>query len=409
MMVQTLRAQAVMFLLMLLVIAFQFPALHSSALDLEVILVSRSTSALSSPSITVAPNGNVLVVWVAEDPEGEAKIQYSISYDGEAFSPPKALVRSTSPVRNPSVASLPGALLVAWEQGDGEAGDIFLAVSYDNGSTFTEPVNLSRSQGRSIEPSIAANQAGQVAVVWAERAAGGHKIALKVFDITLSPDQLPDLPVLFVSQSNLSARNPDMSIDDRGSIYIAWQEGSQCSTIMFRQSTPFSNPMPLSRGTCNRAPRLALAPGGLVEILLVWSEESLNRNGEILFRRGRQVGLPFTPPAFSNPSNISNTPSTDSTHPDIAVLPTRDDVENIGIVWQEGLLSGASNPGSVIFFRTSLRPFDAPIALTADPSLPARSPRIAEDLTRNVFWIVWTQSSSGGSFAIYALRSDLLP
>lgn len=410
MMTRTLRVQTVFLLLLaLVVIAFEHSAPYSSGLDLKAIPISQSTALISSsPSVAVDADDNVIVAWVAEHPEGEAQIRYSISYDGEAFGPPNPLVSTTSLVRNPAVTGSPGVLFVAWEQGTREKSDVFLTVSYDSGSTFAEPVNLSRSQRASIEPSIAANQAGQVAVVWAERAGGGYKIALKVFDVTISLDQLPDLPVFFVSQSNLSARKPDVAIDDRGNIYIAWQEGSECSTIMFRQSTPFSNPMPLSQRTCNHDPRLALVPSDLVEVLLVWSEEGIHQRGEILFRRGYQVGLPFTPPAFSNPSNISNTPSGDSSHPDVAVLLVRNRIENIGIVWQEEVI-GKPNPNSVIFFRTSLRPFDAPMVLTIDPSFPARSPRIAGDPTRNVLWIVWTQWNSGESSEIYALRSDLLP
>jgi len=217
----------------------------------------------------------------------------------------------------PSITGLACLLAVAWAQTpvSGQADDAPLhweaPVKVASGEAFRGPWRMNRSDFRFVDdPSVAINDRGVVAVVWADQAR--QDLFLQVY----GPDgatRLPE-PVNVSRSAGIFSWLPRVVLTDGDDphVYVLWQDivfsgGSHGGEIFFAGSTDggrsFSEPVNLSNTIAgagkgrltrnywhNGSLDLAAGPDG--RIYAVWTEYE----GEMRFTRSIDAGGSFTDP-----------------------------------------------------------------------------------------------------------------
>lgn len=119
-------------------------------------------------------NGTIYVVW-----SDNGDIWLSASSDsGFSFSSPENVSQTEdSRSTSPRIVTNGPYLNIVWVEEDIGNGDIFITTYTDNGKTFLQRENLSRSQNiPSVLPSVATDGKDHVYVVWEEGEPGNRHI-----------------------------------------------------------------------------------------------------------------------------------------------------------------------------------------------------------------------------------------
>lgn len=165
------------------------------------------TDHVQGSTVTVAPDGAVVVVYYDEHPseDGTVAVSAARSVDGGlTFSTPAAVARFTRAARQlnghdpqrtnsyPAVAAdAAGRVHVVYAASEaGDASSVFYARSVDGGATFAAPVRLNDDGTTTAQayPSVAVTPSGRVGVRWADRRSDPtHDVMSDVF-MTISPD-----------------------------------------------------------------------------------------------------------------------------------------------------------------------------------------------------------------------------
>lgn len=176
------------------------------------------------PAITASGEGKIYVAYKGEEDIYFARWQPAVAM----FSTPEKLSNNSLSPSCPEIAvSSNRVIYVLWS----DIGDIWVSISFDGGLKFSLPKNVSFPQGTSSSPKMAV--AGKyVNIVWVEEEIGDGDIFFsgsadngKTF---LESDQLRNF-----SNSSSPSRNPVISTDGNGHIYVAWEEGSTGSKEIY--------------------------------------------------------------------------------------------------------------------------------------------------------------------------------
>jgi Collagen triple helix repeat (20 copies) len=165
---------------------------------------------------------DVYVVW-REISDDNSDIFFAASYDnGRTFSTPLNISNNDGIAFDPQISSSGNNVYVVWVEDIDGNNDIFFAASYDNGRTFSEPENLSESlSGASLDPQISSS-GNNVYVVWEEEGALGN---FEVFfaasndngqTFTTPPDNLSESPLVPSSDPQISSEG--------NNVYVVWVE-----------------------------------------------------------------------------------------------------------------------------------------------------------------------------------------
>jgi hypothetical protein len=165
---------------------------------------------------------DVYVVW-REISDDNSDIFFAASYDnGRTFSTPLNISNNDGIAFDPQISSSGNNVYVVWVDNTDGNIDIFFAASYDNGRTFSEPENLSESlSGASLDPQIS-SEGNNVYVVWEEEGALGN---FEVFfaasndngqTFTTPPDNLSESPLVPSSDPQISSEG--------NNVYVVWTE-----------------------------------------------------------------------------------------------------------------------------------------------------------------------------------------
>jgi Collagen triple helix repeat (20 copies) len=165
---------------------------------------------------------DVYVVW-REISDDNSDIFFAASYDnGRTFSTPLNISNNDGIAFDPQISSSGNNVYVVWVDNTDGNIDIFFAASYDNGRTFSEPENLSESlSGASLDPQISSS-GNNVYVVWEEEGALGN---FEVFfaasndngqTFTTPPDNLSESPLVPSSDPQISSEG--------NNVYVVWTE-----------------------------------------------------------------------------------------------------------------------------------------------------------------------------------------
>ena len=301
-----------------------------------------------SPAIAAGKNEHIYVVY-----EGAGKgtklpdIFFSRSTDGaRSWSVPGHVCTTNGISSDPDIAvESNGAIDVVWSDttvGD-KTPDIYFARSTDEGTTWSKPVDISKSPGASLVPAIATAPDNSIHVVWQDKTTGEQ--SPDIFYVS-SPDPGKAWPApVNVSRTPGASSDPVIDVGSDGVIHVAWADTSSGEDRPDIYYDRFSQGSWATPEDVSNTPRIssfpAIACGSESHINLCWSDNSKKEHAADIWcaiagKRGH----------FAKPLNISSTSGV-SSQPAIAA----DKAGRVAIVWSD-TSNASSRPD--IFVRVSL-------------------------------------------------------
>jgi hypothetical protein len=175
--------------------------------------------------------------------------------------------------------------------------DIFFIKSEDNGTTFTEPLNLSNNIEYSERPQIAVSKEG-IFIVWADKVKNNNN---KQIMFTKSEDKGTTFSKVINLSSNLiNSDNPEISAFNEN-VYVIWQGADQNNTnwndnnknIVFKRSldkgNTFNNSIDIIKSTKDPFPKINSYGNN---VYVVWNNENKNNSG-LFFAKSSDKGSKF--------------------------------------------------------------------------------------------------------------------
>lgn len=147
----------------------------------------------------MAASGDNVLLSCMQSVSGNNEMVVAHSNDnGTTFSEPQNVSLSPSTTSNKSRIAASGShVYVAWEEGTGSASEIFLARSVDNGLSFATPTNMSLTAVNSTSVSVDAD-GRNVWLAWSERSPGNDDVfyrrSANSGDSFSDPDNLSSTP-----------------------------------------------------------------------------------------------------------------------------------------------------------------------------------------------------------------------
>lgn len=120
----------------------------------------------------VDQDGRLYITWYSEGPDDSPGVYLAMSDDqGKTFTPRRLLNASKGTFPdNPQLAVNPeGHLLVAWEEQSPVRREVVFSVSLDRGRTFSPPQKLNEKKAKS--PAVTLNDQGKGVITWLEQIA----------------------------------------------------------------------------------------------------------------------------------------------------------------------------------------------------------------------------------------------
>lgn len=177
--------------------------------------------------------GDVDVIAVAPTEDGGCRIVWAelhrknwdlycstakLSPDGLECGAPERLTEDPGVDKTPAVATTSdGSLALVWQSWRGTDSDIFFR-QWQN-DEWEEPIPLSDTGANDWNPAIATSADGSIAVAWSRWQDSSYDICLRV----RQDDQWG--PVEMVAATDRFEAHPSVVYDDRGTLWIAYEEG----------------------------------------------------------------------------------------------------------------------------------------------------------------------------------------
>lgn len=292
---------------------------------------------VDDPAVAIDRDGGVAVAWVDQarkdiffqrlSPQGQAQSPQAlnVSRNDSTFSWLPRLIRA---------ADAPEKIYILWQEiifsGGSHGGDILFARSDDNGRSFSQPINLSRSRGGDgkgrINDTVWHNGSLDLAVgpdgdlyaawteyegaLWFSRSEDGGK--------RFSPPQR-----LVGGEGDKPARAPSLAVGKDQRVYLAWTTGEDEGAdihvaVSSDRGKTFGRPILVApNDRYADAPKLAAGPDGVLHLVYAQSDGGPFARFRIHYARSTDGGRTFEPPrAVSIPLPAS----ADSAHyPHLAV------------------------------------------------------------------------------------------
>lgn len=192
----------------------------------------------------------VAAMWEGENSEGLSELRITTSNDGGlTFSPPKALFDGPGFIITSQIEVVEGNIFLLWvAETENGGSDLYLAVSSDGGSTYSEPINVS------LSPETVSNlfgsmivQGQNLTVFWGEDDGKDELYAASSFDGGATFES----PIPISNRKGERVYGPWIAQGPQGELYASWQADAG---INFAKSTDFgrtfSKPETIMPGTC---------------------------------------------------------------------------------------------------------------------------------------------------------------
>jgi hypothetical protein len=294
---------------------------HNNGQTFSTKNISNNTGDSQDAQIAVKGN-NVYLVW--EDTTRDVfDISFAMSTDGGLTFNTKTI--SNNPAggfgsEDPQISLQGNNIYVVWKQ-DGLSDnfpDIFITRSTDGGQTFSEPDNISNTDGGSQVPQIS-SEGDNVYVVWEERAPRNEDI---LFSYSHDSGQTFSAPFNISNSSTIRSFNPQISSQGNNT-YVVWEEFTDDDDIFFAMSTNGGQSIStknLSNNTGDSHEAQISSEGN--NVYVVWQDDT-PRNDDIFFAMSTNGGQTFSTKNISN--NAGN-----SWFPQISSIEN-----NVYVVWQD--------------------------------------------------------------------------
>ena len=263
---------------------------------LGTINVSNSTGSSVFPQIATSGN-NVYVTWQDTTP-GNSDIFFAVSTNkGTSFSTPINISNNTDSSVSPQIATSGNNVYVTWQDGPLFNRDTFFAVSTNNGTSFSTPINLGNNTGGTFFPQIAAT-GNNVYVAWQNGTSGNR-------DIFFAASNNNGMSFGIINLSNNTGASQSPQIATSGSnVYVTWQDIFPGNSDIFfavsnNNGTSFGTPINISNNTGGSFNPEFVAIGS--NVYVTWTDNTPAGNFDILFAVSTNNGT-----SFSTPINLSN-------------------------------------------------------------------------------------------------------
>ncbi len=236
------------------------------------------------------PDGETRIVDVAT---GDEEIFFGVSEDdGETFEFSNI---SNSPRKmswNSRISASDSNVYVTWNERIGDFSDIFFSASYDNGKTFTDPINVSNSPLNSIDAGIAVSK-NKIYLIWNQNTLETTDIFYSMSADKGSTFSIPINLSISTAASHI-VRDTQIAVSDN-KIFIVWYEGAKHdSEVFFTRSIDsgltFSKPINLSQ-TNDKSEFPQIVANG-ENVFVMWHDYSQG-NGDIFLRESNDSGATF--------------------------------------------------------------------------------------------------------------------
>jgi hypothetical protein len=297
----------------------------------------------------------------------------------------------------PAAAAGPnGYIYVIWQddrQSPGSTNDIYMARSTDNGSTFSAPVRVDDAPAGTdqLYPQIGVDSSGKLHAVWSDFRSG---VNFRIYYANSTDNGTNWSPGVMVNFSASGGQFvPSIAADSAGNLYIVWDDGRSGNHIFFSRSvnggTSWSAAVKLDSSTnAARYPWICCAPSG--NLTVVW-QDSRNPNSDVFTVSSGNGGASFSPEV-----NVTkNTSSSSQMWPRAGYDPAG----NIHVAWDDnrfgnfGVFYGYSSDG-LTFTGVPVNDTDTGISANPEP------PMIAVD-SNGVTHVCWQDKRGGSYNRIY--------
>lgn len=355
-------------------------------------LLETGTGDADHPEVAVDPNGNATVVWRQSD-GSQTSIWTSDYPAGGAWSTPVLLEYDDSgDAIEPAVATDPaGNQTAVWAQYDGAYASIWASRRLSGEPWGTPTLLESNNAGNAYHPEVAADQAGNVVVVWvqADQGTGSSSVYANRY-----PSGGPwETAVLIETIDTGSSAFPRLAIDPSGNATVAWRQRDGTRYRIWANRYPSGGPWGtaqlVSISNQGDADFHQLATDTAGNVTLVWSQYVLG-SYSIYVRRDAASGAWGIPEVVDDSNARADLPA-------LAV----DALGTVTVAWrqQEG---GGGSLFSVRASRSVSGGLWEQSVLLETGAGPARHPQVAADGGGNVT-AVWEQWD-GAAWSIYAAR-----
>ncbi len=276
------------------------------------------------PSIAVDNKGYLHAAFIRENKNCDLRrdpkppdICYSGSIDGgKTWTPPIVIPRI--PARSLGMLTpgariateTSGAIDIVWSDVVFGQSDIFFTRSNDNGRTWSEPANISRTKGNSITPALATGSNSEIHVAWQETIEGSRNADIYYSystdgGKTWGKDQ--SFQIENVSDSQSFSASPQIIIDSKGSVHLVWLGGvsnqTNLSIYYAKRSNIWTKPVKINKSlSLVNFPRITV--GQKDTIYIVWSDTD---NFTTENKTNIRCAINSNATDFSEPINISDT------------------------------------------------------------------------------------------------------
>ncbi len=265
-------------------------------------------------------------------------------------------------------------------------------ISTKKKTKFRAPIAITTHRGGAFAPRVALNSSEILNIVWGDTEGGvpARILFARSTDLGLSFSEPLD-----VSKSSGIAFDPEIAVDTKDAINVAWQDtASGQSAIMFSRSTDggasFSAPKKISTGS-GSATEAAIATDSSDRISITWVDESTG-TAEAFYARSTDGGS-----TFSQPINVSNFTDGDIHKPTVIAFQ-----DTVYVAFQNGDLFGEENiKARQVFLVKSTNAgvsFEAreQVSNAVNSKGRAHSPAMTVD-SRGTLHIVWIDASFVGN------------
>jgi len=279
----------------------------------ETINLSQNNGVSFNPWIRVNEN-NVYIVWNDESPHlapnihrdagdidvflGDLEILIATSHDSGSKFDVSNLSNSQGMSSNPRIAISGSNVYVVWNEETITGYEIFFSKSTDNGTTFSEPINVSRSDAESSDAGLQVS-GDNVYIVWHESAQDTSDIFFAASD---NNGLSFDLPINLSTMEGIPSLTRDTQMVASGNnIFVVWYNQNINNGIFLAKSSDGGRTFgaPINLNDFNNAEFSQIAVNN-DKIYVIWAEQFLG-NKEVFLRYSINGGA-----SFGNKINLSN-------------------------------------------------------------------------------------------------------
>ena len=382
---------------------FSFNAISSNQNYPTNIKVNKDSITSSFPAFSMAidDDGIIYIIWndKLNDDDRYNNMFISKSIDGGwTFTEPIQINDDDGSVPQAAYASISanenGNVYIVWTDGrieGGGIGDIYFDKSTDGGETFGNDlkVNDNSKRGDDVTPSVAADSYGNAYVVWEDcrnDAGDVYFSKLSVGNSTFSANICVNDDPGAHQQSGAA-----MTIDDNGSIYVAWSDLRDYGGIYFSKSTDGGKSFNKDVKVCAISPdfeSIKIA-AYLDNVYITWHDEA---EKNVYFVKSENNGI-----SWSGVKNLEgNIRSTWKSAPSIAI----DNLGKIYVTWSEIV----NDNYEIIIAQSKNNGEDWDFSTNKDINTKKAHYVIVITDNNNDPYLSWVEFGSKGTWDIYFLK-----